>query len=59
MNQISQFSISSWENWKQVYGANPLLWFLPVNCHIDNSQWNNGINFKQNNLYEFEVVKSV
>jgi len=59
MNQISQFDISPWENWKQVYGSNPLLWFLPINCHIDNSQWNNGINFKQNSLYEFEVVKSV
>lgn len=58
MNQLSKYDISSWYNWKQVYGSNPITWFLPINCKSEH-QWNNGFNFKLNNKFEYEVVKSV
>ncbi len=58
-NKGSMYDISLWENWKAVYGSNPLLWFFPVKCRSDNSQWHNGINFKVSQKYQFEVVKSV
>jgi hypothetical protein len=59
MNKKSLFDVSPWDNWKQVYGTNPLLWLIPFKCRNENSLWYNGINFKVNRKYEFEVVKSV
>jgi hypothetical protein len=56
--KMSIYNISYWENFKQVYGWNCLVWLLPINnSPIDD--WNNGINFKLNRKYEYEVVKSV
>jgi len=56
----SRYDLSIWENWKSVYGANPLLWFIPFSANRgQNTQWNNGINFQVNQKYQFEVVKSV
>jgi hypothetical protein len=61
VNKVSKqsiYDISSFENWKQVHGWNPFLWVLPVNFTY-NSMWNNGLNFKLNRKYEYEVIKSV
>jgi hypothetical protein len=57
-NTRSQYDITYWENFKQVYGWNPLLWLLPVDP-ISSSKWHNGFNFKLNTKFEYEVVKSV
>jgi len=59
MKEISQYDISSWENWKQVHSSCPLVWLLPVRICIGEKMWDNGINFKLNKKFEFEVVKSV
>jgi hypothetical protein len=56
-NTKSRYDISYWENFKQVYGSNPLTWLLPINSQSVTS-WNNGINFKINTRFEYEVVKS-
>jgi hypothetical protein len=56
-NETSKYGISLWENFRQVYGCNPLLWGLPINPQ-SHSYWNNGINFKVNTKFEYEVVKS-
>jgi hypothetical protein len=57
--EVSKFDLSPWENWRQVYGCNPLVWFIPINFCRKDSMWDNGINFKLNQKYEYEVVKSV
>ena len=57
--EVSIYDISGWENWKQVHGANPLFWFLPFRLKTSESLWDNGINFKLNKKFEYEVVKSV
>jgi hypothetical protein len=56
-NKMSRYDIGYWENFKQVYGSNPLLWFIPVDG-VRESNWHNGINFKVASRYEYEVVKS-
>jgi palmitoyltransferase len=56
--ELSQYDLSSWDNWRQVHTWNPLGWLLPINC-VKDDLWNNGINFKLNKKFEYEVVKSV
>jgi hypothetical protein len=54
----SRYDISLWDNLTQVYGTNVLLWLIPVN-NISNSKLSNGINFKQDLKYEYEIVRSI
>jgi palmitoyltransferase len=54
----STYDISLWENFTQVYGKNILLWLIPVSNTIT-SKITNGINFKQNAKFEYEIIKSV
>jgi hypothetical protein len=56
-NTISRYDLGYWENFKQVYGWNPLFWFIPIDGQAI-TNWYNGINFKVNMKYEYEVVKS-
>lgn len=58
-NDLMHYNISYYENWKQVHSANPLVWFLPIRLDYSSAKWNNGINFKINRKFKFEVVKSV
>jgi hypothetical protein len=58
IEEISKYDLSCWDNWKQVHGSNPLLWLFPI-IPSSNSLWHNGINFKLNRKFEYEVVKSV
>lgn len=60
IEQQSRFDISPYENWKQVYGSvcYLILWFLPIKTQKENI-WNNGINFKVNMKFEYEIIKSV
>jgi hypothetical protein len=57
-NKKSRYDISLWENFTQVYGTNILLWLIPVN-NKSISKHTNGINFKQDAKFEYEVIKSV
>jgi hypothetical protein len=59
MQETSMYDIGLWQNFKQVHGANPLCWLSPIRCNQDNTLWNNGINFKVNRKYEYEIVNSV
>jgi hypothetical protein len=59
LSELSQYDISTWENWIQVQSANPLIWLFPIRFINENLKWNNGINFKLNKKFEFEVIKSV
>ncbi len=59
LQETSMYDLSPWQNFKQVHGGNPLCWLLPIRCTKDNTLWNNGINFKINRKYEYEIVKSV
>jgi len=31
-SQMSMFNIGMYENFTQVFGSNPLYWFLPIKC---------------------------
>ena len=57
-NTKSMYDISFWCNIIEVYGNNPLFWLLPIDVH-DANMYNNGINFKLNTKYEYEIIKSV
>jgi hypothetical protein len=58
IEKLSRYDRGAYENWKQVYGSNPFTWLLPINT-MQNSTWNNGMNFKLNYKYQYEVIKSV
>ena len=55
----SKYDIGVWKNWIQVYGKNPLLWFLPIRSEFRENGFNNGINFEQNDDETLETICSV
>ncbi len=55
----SKYDIGIWKNWIQVYGKNPLLWFLPIRSEFRENGYNNGINFEQNDDETLETICSV
>lgn len=56
--QISKYDIGFVDNFKQVFGSSFLIWLLPVNPYKE-TFYNNGLNFKLNKKFEFEVIASV
>jgi hypothetical protein len=54
---VSKYDVGKWNNWVQVYGNNPFLWFIPVN-NIDN-KYHNGMNFVLNEDEQLEIIKSI
>ena len=63
--QISRYDTGVIYNFSQVFGDNLFLWFIPLNFsskfHIilGKSVWNNGLNFKVNSKFAFEIIRSV
>ena len=56
----SKYNLGSiYENWKDVYGECWLTWFFPISPMKTNPNWNNGINFKINENYQNEIIKSL
>jgi hypothetical protein len=53
----SKYDISIWENFKQVYGWNPIFWLLPIDAQTYSNTYN-GMNFKVNSKFEYEIIKS-
>lgn len=54
---ISRYDLGVLWNLQQVFGSNLLLWLIPLDFK-ENSFWDNGINFKLNPKFEYEVIGS-
>jgi uncharacterized membrane protein len=56
-NSQSRYDLGYWQNFKQVYGWNPIFWVFPIDAQRFGN-WYNGVNFKVNTKFEYEIVKS-
>lgn len=50
---------NAYNNLKQVYGDYVILWLIPIPPIYKDRRWNNGINFKLNDKYANEIIKSI
>ena len=55
----SKYDIGLWKNWIQIYGKNPLLWYLPIKSEFKENGFNDGINFQQNDDETLETICSI